>query len=56
MNIKEILETIDLSKIEKDFVDVYDMASTEFDIHEYLIQDKDNFRLTYLHGFVLIVK
>lgn len=52
--IKEILETIDTSKMEDDcFVDIYSMCESEFEIYEWLNQPKDNVRLTccYYHSW-----
>ena len=48
-NIKEILKTIDVSKMETDYVDFYEMCETEFQIYEYFHQPKDNVRLTYCY-------
>lgn len=48
-SIKKILKTIDTSKMETKWVDIYEMCTSEFNIHEYLEQPKDNKRLTYCY-------
>lgn len=48
-NINEIIKTIDTSKMETKGVSFYEMCESEFDIYEWLVQPKDNERLTYCY-------
>lgn len=45
-SIQELLATIDTSKMERGYVDTYDLFSSEFDIHQYLEQEEGKVRLT----------
>jgi hypothetical protein len=47
INIEEILKTIDTSKMEKGYADIHAMCEQEFEIYEYLTQEK--MRLTYCY-------
>ena len=49
MDIKEIIESIDTSKIKRQGVSFYEMCESEFEIYEYLEQPKDQERLTYCY-------
>jgi hypothetical protein len=48
MNITEMLSTIDLTKMERDFVDLYDICESEFGIEDFLSQEYP-LRLTYCY-------
>lgn len=48
-DIKKILETIDISKMETKYVDFSTICENEFEIHEWLQQPKDNEKLTYCY-------
>jgi len=47
IKVNGIIESIDTSKMETDYVYFYDMCENEFQIYEYLEQPKGNNRLTY---------
>ena len=47
--INDILSTIDKSKMETKFVDIYPMCESEFEIYEYISQPDDDVRLTYCY-------
>ena len=48
MNLTQMLSTIDLTKMERDFADLYDMCESEFNINDFLTQEKP-LRLTYCY-------
>lgn len=47
--IDEIVNEIDISKMEAKFVDLMPLTESQFEIYEWLEQPKDNFRLTYCY-------
>ena len=49
MTVQKMLETIDLSKMERDYVDISSMCEIEFGIYDYIEQPSDNIRLTYCY-------
>jgi hypothetical protein len=49
MNIEQLLINIDRTKMERKWVDIYDMCEREFDIYEHIEQPEDNVRLTYCY-------
>jgi hypothetical protein len=49
MTIKEIIETIDISKRITKGVEFYDMCQTQFQIYDYFIQPEHTERLTYCY-------
>ena len=48
-SIKDIIEKIDVSKMERNHVEFYSMCGSEFEIYEYLYQSEDLPKLTYCY-------
>lgn len=49
MNAQEILKTIDTSKMERTYVDFYEMCEREFEIYEHLQQKEQRLTYCYYH-------
>lgn len=49
IKVDDIIRNIDTSKKETEWVDLYEICSSEFEIHEFIQQPEDNIRLTYCY-------